>query len=72
MNTTIRQDAQMIIDHAIASALPDQAVAKALHSLPPITGNIIIVALGKAAWQMSKAASDALKDRQYHGICITK
>lgn len=72
MNTTMRQDAQMIIDHAIASALPDQAVTKALHSLPPITGNIIIVALGKAAWQMSKAASDALKDRQYRGICITK
>ena len=72
MNKTMRQDAQMIIDHAIASALPDQAVTKALHSLPSITGNIRIVALGKAAWQMSKAAAAALKQKCYKGICITK
>lgn len=68
----IREDAKLIIDASINSAMPDNAVKKALKQIPDCKGDMYLVAIGKAAWQMAKAASDELKDRIKDGVCITK
>ena len=59
MNQTLHQDAMKIVDAAISAVLPDAAVQKALagRSFP---GRVYLVAVGKAAWQMAKAALDSL------------
>ncbi len=69
---TIRDDAFSVMKAALNSAMPDFAVKKALAELPETSGKIYLVAIGKAAWQMSKAASDYLGDRISDGVCITK
>ena len=69
---SLREDAQSIIAYAIKEVLPDQAVADALKTLSPNMEKIYLVAVGKAAWQMAKAASDLLGSRIEKGICITK
>ena len=56
---------------AIAAVLPDAAVARALEGAA-FQGRVILVAAGKAAWQMAKAAKDCLGDRIDDGIVITK
>lgn len=70
--STLRQDAQFIIDNALQKAKPDTAVQEAMKLLPEVKGRIVVVALGKAAWQMSDAAVKLLKGRSFSGICITK
>ena len=67
----LRTAANRIIEDAIRSALPDEAVKRALsgRDLPE---KITLVAIGKAAWQMTKAAHDQLGDRIERGIVITK
>lgn len=69
---SLRQDADQIIAAALHAAQPDTAVAKALEQADFGTGRLILVAAGKAAWQMAKAASDSLKDRIEGGVVITK
>lgn len=51
--------------------MPDAAVVRALEGAS-FPGRIILVAAGKAAWQMAKAAHDCLGDRIDGGIVITK
>ncbi|MBQ7050700.1 MAG: glycerate kinase [Firmicutes bacterium] len=58
---SILSDSKLIINKALEAALPDTAVQKALSSLPPVSGRLILVATGKAAWQMAKAAHDVLE-----------
>ncbi len=69
---TIRNDADLIMKAALNSAMPDTAVKKALAELPENKGRIYLTALGKAAWQMTKAAQEYLGDRITDGVCITK
>lgn len=69
---SLKNDAQQIIESAIAAALPDTAVKKALVGEVFSNGKLVLIAIGKAAWSMSKAASDILKDRINVGIVITK
>ena len=71
MFDTMREDAGYIISRSIEAVLPDESVRRALsgRSFP---GRVIPVAVGKAAWQMARAASDALGDRLAPGIVITK
>ncbi|MGN0785167.1 MAG: DUF4147 domain-containing protein, partial [Candidatus Aphodomorpha sp.] len=69
---TMRQEAERIVRAALAAAMPDAAVHRALAKLPPCTGRLVLVAAGKAAWQMAAAASAALGDRIDEGIVITK
>ena len=52
----IREDARKIMDAALHAALPDTAVEKALAEMPDASGRLILVAPGKAAWQMAAAA----------------
>lgn len=67
----LRDTANQIIEAAIRSALPDKAVIRALAQWD-LEGNITLVAIGKAAWQMAKAASDELGEKIRQGIVITK
>ena len=71
MNRELRRHADYIIKEAIRAVQPDAAVIRALQgrSFP---GRIILVAGGKAAWQMAKAAKDLLGDRIDRGIVLTK
>lgn len=70
---SLRQDADLIIQSAISSALPDAAVQSALKDIHfDPKGRIILIALGKAAWQMAKAAHEALGDRISDSVVITK
>lgn len=68
----LKQDAEAVIAAALHAAMPDTAVQKALQALPPCRGRLVLVAVGKAAWQMASAALAVLKDRVDGGIVITK
>ena len=67
----MRSQANRIISRAIAAVLPDAAVIRALETAR-FPGRVVLVAAGKAAWQMAKAASTVLGDRISEGIVITK
>ncbi len=64
--------AKKIIDEALKDALPDSAVKKALKEIKFKDGKLIMIAIGKASWQMAKAAYDALGERIDSGAVITK
>ena len=66
----LRKDADAIVKAGIAAVLPDEAVKRALSGLEQPKGKTILVATGKAAWQMAKAAADVLEPDE--GIVITK
>ena len=68
----MRQDSRRIIEAAIHAAQPDTAVKKALASLPPYTGRLVLISIGKAAWQMAYAAHLELGSRISSGLVITK
>ena len=70
MNENLRRDAETVVRHAIAAVLPDRAVERALAGLA-FPGRVYVVAAGKAAWQMSRAAVDCLK-MPVTGVCVTK
>lgn len=69
---TLRQEADIVIKAAISAVLPDEAVRTALVNKEFNKGKIYLVAVGKAAWQMAKAASDAIGDKIEAGVVITK
>lgn len=71
MTQNLRQQAKTIVSEAIAAVLPDEAVVRALEGMA-FPGRIILVAVGKAAWQMAKAAHTQLDGRIDKGIVITK
>ncbi len=71
MNQELRNDADQIIQKAIAAVQPDAAVQRALSG-KEFPGRVLLVAAGKAAWQMAKAASDCLGDRIENGVVVTK
>lgn len=50
---------------------PDSAVRRALE-IADFTGNIHLVAIGKAAWSMANAAFEALGEAIIDGVVITK
>ena len=56
----IREDADKIVQAALAAALPDAAVKRALEGRDFGPGRLVLVAAGKAAWQMAAAASGIL------------
>ena len=68
----LKQDAEAVIAAALHAAMPDTAVQKALQTFPPCRGRLVLVAVGKAAWQMASAALAVLKGRVDGGIVITK
>lgn len=68
----LREDADRIIAAAIRDALPDVAVRRELERLPEEEGRLVVVAIGKAAWQMAAAACDTLGERIDRGVVVTK
>ena len=71
MNQSLRNDADRIVRDAIAAVQPDAAVRRALEGRT-FPGRVLLVAAGKAAWQMAKAASDFLGNRIDRGVVVTK
>ena len=69
MNYKLRRDADKIIKQAIGTVMPEEAVVRAL-SEADLPGNVYIVAVGKAAYSMAKAASEHVSYKK--GIVITK
>ena len=75
----LREDALEIVRRAIDAVLPEAAVREALgrgelaaRLREAGRGRVILAAIGKAAWRMAQAASEALGDRLAGGILITK
>ena len=71
MNSRLRQDADTIIQQAIHAVLPDEAVRRALEGRA-FPGRVLLVAAGKAAWQMAHAAVNCLGDQLTAGVVVTK
>jgi len=68
----LREDINRIIGAALSAAQPDAAVKAALDGASFGKGRVILAAIGKAAWQMSRAACEALGARIDTGAVITK
>ena len=68
---SLRKQAEQIISAALQAAQPHTAVKKAL-ACAEFGGRLILVAAGKAAWQMAKAAHEELGGRIDRGVVITK
>ena len=71
MDELLRKHAEIIIQAAIAAVQPDAAVKRVLEDME-FPGRVVLVAAGKAAWQMAKAAYDCLGDRIEKGVVVTK
>ena len=71
MNRSLRADADSIIRASLSAVLPDSAVQRALRDYRSGPGKTVLVAVGKAAWQMAKAALDTLGHVD-DGLVITK
>lgn len=67
----MREVADKIIRESIQKVLPDTAVKRALMG-KEFPGKVILVAAGKAAWQMAKTAYEQLGNTITEGIVITK
>jgi glycerate 2-kinase len=67
----LRDDAMRIIRESIKAVLPDVAIARAIKN-KEFTTNVVIVAIGKASWNMAKAAKEVLGSKVKRGIVITK
>ena len=71
MDKNLRAHADAIVAASIKAVLPDEAVSRALAG-KEFPGRVLLVSAGKAAWQMAKAASDALGSRIEKGVVVTK
>ena len=71
MDQLLRQRADAIVRASIRAVQPDDAVRRALEG-QAFPGRIVLVAAGKAAWQMAKAAYGCLGSRIDSGVVITK
>lgn len=71
MNYALKENAEAIVREAIEAVRPDTAVRRALRNIS-LTGNIYVVAVGKAAWQMANAALKHLDTPICGGIVLTK
>ena len=71
MDKTLRDHADYITKSAIQAVLPDAAVKRALTDCE-FSGRVFLVSVGKAGWQMAKAAYELMGDRITQGIVVTK
>lgn len=69
----LHSDAKTIIHTAIEASLPDEAVKKAICGKSfDFQGKVIVISIGKAAWNMAKAAAEHIPHRIDTGIVLTK
>ena len=71
MDSILRKHADAIVAASIQAVLPDEAVRRALEGRE-FPGRVVLVAAGKAAWQMAKTAHDLLGSRADAGVVVTK
>ena len=71
MDALLRSHADQIVKASITAVLPDEAVRRALDG-QEFSGRVVLVAAGKAAWQMAKAAHDYMGERIETGVVVTK
>ena len=71
MDIGLHTHAEAIVAGAIRAVQPDAAVERALTG-QEFPGRVLLVAAGKAAWQMAKAAHDCLGERIEAGVVVTK
>ena len=71
VNKLLRAHADEIIASSINAVKPDEAVGRALQG-KEFPGRVVLVAAGKAGWQMAKAAHDCLGERIDAGVVVTK
>lgn len=69
---TIKASAQTMIKDILAENMPEESVINALKDHDFGTKKVYLVAIGKAAWTMAKAASDHLGEKIEKGVVITK
>ena len=69
---TLRNHANAIMNAALHAAMPDTAVREALKKARFSQGKLILIAAGKAGWQMANAAWEQLGERIHRGVVITK
>lgn len=69
MDQRLRRDAEEIALAAIAAVRPDAAVERAVAGMR-LSGRVILAAVGKAGWQMARAASRRLTLSA--GVVLTK
>ncbi|MCL1883763.1 MAG: glycerate kinase [Defluviitaleaceae bacterium] len=67
----LRKDANEMIAKIIEDNMPCRAVKNALKA-HEFSGRIYLIAIGKAAWTMARAASEFLGERLVQGIVVTK
>lgn len=72
MNELLRRQADQIVAASIRAVQPDAAVRRALEQHDFGAGRVVLVAAGKAAWQMARAASSCLGGRIAAGVVVTK
>jgi len=65
------KDAYGIITESINRVKPDEAVKSALEG-KKFKGKVVIIAIGKASWNMADAAHKILKEKVTSGVVITK
>ncbi|MGD9569404.1 MAG: glycerate kinase [Sedimentibacter sp.] len=68
---TIREDAFVIMQESIKAVLPEAAVIKALEK-KEFSGNVVVIAIGKAAWNMAFATKQKLGNKVSRGVVVTK
>ncbi len=71
MDQQLRLHAGTIAAASIRSVQPDEAVRRVLDDRT-FPGRVILVATGKAGWQMARAAYDCLGERIDSGVVVTK
>lgn len=71
MNQSLREISDAVVSASLRSVMPDSAVRRALSRCQPQGGRLVLVAAGKAAWQMAKAAVDTLGHVDA-GVVVTK
>ena len=71
MNHKLHEQAVRIVTASLTAVLPDRAVQRALERFTPGPGRTLLVAAGKAAWQMAHAAVSVL-GKVDGGLVVTK
>lgn len=67
----LRDDALNIAKYAINEMMPEKKTQSVLERIS-ISGDVYVLAVGKAAWKMAKAARETLEEKYRRGIVITK
>ena len=71
MNSMLRKDAEEIVRSAVSAVMPEEAVRRALAG-KRFSGRVFLIAVGKAALRMAKAALDVLECPVTDGLVISK